>query len=93
MLFKEDEQLYFSTKVELKIDGVIYRPSICYKVPPLAKRSLQKFVATGQVTFYNEQVRFVNGGVAKSPLKSEVVGVASVVRDVETTKSHKKKGK
>jgi len=87
-----DELLYFSTKVELKIGNVVYRPSICYKVPPLAKASLNKFAADGAVTFYETPVRFVNGALAKVAEEQKAAGVPSVTRD-ETFKTAKKKGK
>jgi len=57
----EKERLWFSTSVDLRIDGVIYRPSICYPLPALAKRALDKYVAEGKVKFYTKQMRFVNG--------------------------------
>jgi len=87
---KETELLYFSTKVELRISGVTYRPTICYKVPPFAKKSLDKLEAKGTVTFYKEKVRFVNGGPAK---KTTVVSapVASVVRPADGAKPVKKR--
>lgn len=87
---KDNELLYFSTKVELKIDGVIFRPSICYKVPPFARVSLEK---NKNVTFYPKQVRFVNGVVAPI-LNEKKKDVPSFVKDdgeVTTSKRKRKK--
>lgn len=86
---QETEELYFSTKIELKIDGMIYRPSICYKVPTLAKRSLE---ANKNVTFYSFPVRFVNGKVAASD--SELATpVDSIIQEDTETGSTKKRRK
>ena len=57
----ERETLYFSTKTELKINGIIYRPSICYRMPILAEKTLKKMAEDGTVTVYKYKVRFVNG--------------------------------
>lgn len=89
---QNDDNLYFSTKVELKINGMIFRPSICYKVPPLAKKSLEKF-SPDKVTFYTSPVRFVNGALAPVLSEQASSGVASVVREVEATKTAKKKSR
>jgi len=89
---KTDEQLFFSTKTELKIGNVVYRPSICYKVPSLAKGSLEKHAAKGLVTFYTEPVRFVNGALAQASSSQAAVSVSSIVRAPEETKLTKKKG-
>jgi hypothetical protein len=89
----EDKLLFFSTKVELKISGTVYRPSICYKVPALAKASLEKQAALGKVTFYTSPVRFVNGIVKYPPAEQAVAGVASVNRSEEVDRPKRKKGK
>ena len=73
-----NETLYFSTKVELKMNGVVYRPSMCYVVPPFAKKSLQPFADAGKVTFYNEPVHFVNGGAVPIAKENAVVPVDSI---------------
>ena len=94
MIERQTEEIkYFSTKVELKIDNVVYRPSICYKIPSLAKRSLEKYAAEGTVAFYTERVRFVNGAVAKSSSEQAGGSVPSVVRAFEEDKSSKRKSK
>ena len=84
----DEKDEYFSTKVELKINGIVFRPSICYKVPALAKGSLEKYAAEGKVVFYPAKVRFVNGAVATNPVKQQ--GVASISEPVKVTK---KRGK
>ena len=89
---QEEKNLYFSTKVELKIDNVIYRPSICYPVPTLAKKSLEQHAAEGRVTFYNTRVRFVNGAIASMPVE-QTTAVPSVVSSVEESKPAKRRGK
>jgi len=88
-----DEVLYFSTKQELKINNVVYRPSICYKVPSLAKASLQKFEKDGKVVIYKTPVRFVNGAVVASPEIKPVSSVSSVAKEVAPTSSSRKKNK
>lgn len=88
----EDKQLYFSTTVELKIDGMVYRPSICYPVPSLAKNSLKKYAADGKVVFYEQKVRFVNGKVVLPSNAEQKASVSSVVGS-EEVKPVKKKGK
>ena len=85
----ESEILYFSTTVELKINGVSYRPSICYKVPPLAKKSLEAFVKAGKVKFHKEPIRFVNGEISHKPKAQPVKEAASFVDE----QPPKKKGK
>lgn len=90
---QEEENLYFSTKVELRINNVTYRPAICYKVPPLAKRNLEEYESKGKVTFYSSPVRFVNGGLAPV-LTEQSSAVSSVVRSEErAAKISKRKGK
>lgn len=84
-----DEQLYFSTKVELKINNMRFRPSICYKVPVLAKKSLEKYAEGGKVTFYHQPVRFVNGAVVSSTTASVSEGVPSVVREEKPVRKRK----
>ena len=79
------EVLYFSTTVELKMNGVIYRPAMCYAVPHFAKKSLQPFVDAGKVTFYNEPVHFVNGAVSRIATEGLAVPVDSIV-DEKTKK-------
>lgn len=95
MLQRQSEKnLYFSTKVELKINDVVYRPSICYPVPSLARKSLEKYEAEGKVVFYENRVRFVNGAVAVLPADKTETGVPSVVREeTAESKSSKRKNK
>lgn len=90
---QSEKQLYFSTKVELKINGVSYRPSICYQIPSLARKSLEKFEAEGKVNFYEQRVRFVNGAVAIPPTDKRSVGVPSVVKENSEIKNSKRKNK
>ena len=90
---QEDEKLFFSTKKELKIDGVIYRPSICYKVPTLARRSLEKYEADRVVTFYPSKVRFVNGGLAPVPVEQVSAEVSSVVNTIDGSKTAKRRSR
>ena len=88
MLQRQTEAvLYFSTTVDLQINGVVYRPSICYKVPPFAKKSLE---SKPSVTFYPTKVRFVNGAVAHTPKEQAVTGVSSYV---DEDKQMRKKSK
>lgn len=94
MLQRQSEKnLYFSTKVELKINGVSYRPSICYRIPSLARKSLEKFEAEGKVIFYEQQVRFVNGAVAIPLADNKSAGVPSVVKENSEIKNSKRKNK
>ena len=78
--------LYFSTKVELKMNGVTYRPAMCYQVPPFAKKGLQPFADAGKVTFYNEPVHFVNGAIAHMTKEVQIPAVESIVEEVKPTK-------
>ena len=87
---QSDKQLFFSTKSELKIDGMVYRPSICYPVPSLAKKSLEKYAADGKVVFYPAKVRFVNGAVV-IPSAEKTASVSAIVE--ETHKTSSKRGK
>ena len=87
-----DEILYFSTKVELKIDGMVYRPSICYKVPVLARVRLLEYEKEGKVVIYKTPVRFVNGKVVY-PAADQVSEVVSIIRDFPMQTTGKKKGK
>ena len=81
-----EKTLYFSTKVELKMNGVVYRPAMCYVVPPFAKKSLQPFADAGKVTFYDEPVHFVNGAVAHMTKEVEIKPVPSVVKEIKNVK-------
>ena len=87
-----DEILYFSTKGELKIDRMVYRPSICYKVPVLARVRLLEYEKEGKVVIYKTPVRFVNGKVVY-PAADQVSEVASITRDFPMQSTGKKKGK
>ena len=93
-MFKRDDhkQLFFSTKVELEIDGVKYRPSICYSVPPLAKKSLEKYVEAGKVIFYTEKVRFVNGA-AVAFASGQMTEVPSVIKNTPEAKTSRRNKK
>lgn len=91
---KVDEVLYFSTRVELKIDNVLYRPSICYRVPVLARTRIQDYEKQGKVTIYTSPVRFVNGKVVYPAETQASAGVASIVQEKEVAATtSKKKGK
>lgn len=73
-----NEILYFSTSVELKMNGVTYRPSMCYQVPPFARKSLQPFVDSGKVKFHDAPVHFVNGAIAHINKDVQTVSVDSI---------------
>ena len=81
--------LYFSTKVELKMNGVTYRPAMCYQVPAFAKKSLQPFADAGKVTFYDEPVHFVNGAISHMTKAVQLSAVESISE--EKPKVEKKK--
>lgn len=89
---QDEKELYFSTTRELKINNVIYRPSICYKVPAMSKRNLDVLAKEGKVKFYSQPVRFVNGALAPVPSGPGECGVSSVVLE-EEIKPVKKRGK
>ena len=82
----EQEVLYFSTTVELKMNGVTYRPAMCYKVPPFAKKSLQPLVNAGKVTFHEAPVHFVNGAISPMATDLPVTPVDSINEEPKTTK-------
>ena len=90
-----DEILYFSTKTDLKINGMVYRPSICYKVPVLARIRILEYEKEGKVVIYKTPVRFVNGKVVYPSADQTSAGVVSITREVEVDSKilHKKKGK
>lgn len=81
---QEKKELYFSTKKILTINGVKYRPSICYPVPPLAKGSLEKLDG---VTFYERPVRFVNGAVASSAKNSDSAAATGTVKSAASSEA------
>jgi len=85
----ETEDLYFATKVELKINDIVYRPSICYKIPALAKKNLEKLAAEGKVVFFDEKVRFVNG-IAVSIKDGKIVTPVSSIVNKTTNKKKAK---
>jgi len=85
----ETEDLYFATKVELKINDIVYRPSICYKVPALSKKNLEKLAAEGKVVFFDEKVRFVNG-IAVSIKDGKIVTPVSSIVNKTTNKKKAK---
>ena len=92
---QSDETLYFSTKSDLKINGMIYRPSICYKVPILARIKILEYEKEGKVVIYKTPVRFVSGKVVYPSTDKTSVGVASITREIEVDSKilSKKKGK
>lgn len=81
-----NKELYFSTTVELKMNGVTYRPAMCYKIPPFAKKSLQLYADEGKVKFHDELVHFVNGAIAHMTKEIQTPAVESIVKEVKTTK-------
>ena len=85
----ENENLYFATRVELKINDVIYRPSICYKVPALSKKNLEKLALEGKVVFFEEKVRFVNGVAVSIEDGKIVTPVSSIVNKTSSKKKAK----
>ena len=88
-----DETLFFSTKVELKINNTLYRPSICYKVPALAKASILQKEKEGKVVIYKTPVRFVNGAVVYPPSEQSSAGVSSIKRETEAQPVSRRKNK
>lgn len=85
-----EKQLYFSTKAEIRIHGVAYRPSICYKVPAGARESLEKHKA---VTFHEGPVRFVNGQTIKLGQSPAHAPVPSVMNKPGKESKKKRAGK
>jgi hypothetical protein len=81
-----DETLYFSTTVELKMNGVIYRPAICYKVPPCARAALEPLAAQGKVIFHKTMVHFANGAISHVPSVQPASGVDSIVEETKVIK-------
>jgi len=63
----EMDKLFFSVKKALRIDGTIYRPSICYEMPKSLRKVIFSLREEGTVTTYDKPVIFVSG-VAR-PLK------------------------
>jgi hypothetical protein len=52
---------YFSVFVSLSINGVKYRPSICYPLSPLVEDAIEALAKKGQAAMYDGEVRFVSG--------------------------------
>jgi hypothetical protein len=53
--------MFFSVSVPMKIDGVLYRPSVCYSVPARAEKAVGDLVKGGRARLYQEEVRFISG--------------------------------
>jgi hypothetical protein len=93
MLGRQDkEPLWFSTGIELKINGVIYRPSICYEVPLFAKAALEEYAAKGKVKFYKKPVQFANGIEIDIPeIKPKISKTTGAPKQVERETKKRKK--
>ena len=55
--------MFFSVKKPMKIAGKIYIPCICYPVSRFMELTVDKLVADGKATKYDEMVFFQNGKV------------------------------
>ena len=63
----ENAPKYFSTKFTVKMMGMRYIPSVCYKLDEIIAPTVEKLVEAGEARVYPEKVRFVNG--AAVPVK------------------------
>jgi hypothetical protein len=53
---------FFSVKDAVKMDGVPYRPSMCYPIRGAAmERTVMDLIAKGAARGFTEEVRFVTG--------------------------------
>jgi len=57
----ENAPKYFSTKFTVKMMGMRYIPSVCYKLDEIIAPTIEKLVEAGEAHTYPEKVRFVNG--------------------------------
>jgi hypothetical protein len=57
-----DRITFFSVKRNMTIDGVPYRPAMCYPITSLAmERAVLDLIAKGEARGFAEEVRFVTG--------------------------------
>lgn len=52
---------FFSIRLPLKINGVVYHPSVCYDVTTVLRPTIDKLVENGHAYLYDQKVTFVNG--------------------------------
>ena len=62
--------MFFSVKRPMKIAGKTYIPCICYPVSKFMELTVDKLVAEGKASKYNEMVFFQNGKVI--PTEKEI---------------------
>jgi 2-hydroxychromene-2-carboxylate isomerase len=53
---------FFSVRNTVKMDGVPYRPSMCYPIRGAAmERAVMDLIAKGEARGFSEEVRFITG--------------------------------
>jgi len=89
---------YFSTKYTVRMNGMRYIPTVCYKLDETIAPTIAKLVEVGEAKMYPEKVRFVNGVPLpiKKPvaIQPEVVQPPASVKDASAAGNrHKNSGK
>jgi len=57
----KEREHFFSVRFTTTMDGVVYRPSMCYPVTPLIADAVASLVRNNQAVAYEREVRFVSG--------------------------------
>lgn len=74
----KEKKVFFSVKESLRIDGTIYRPSICYEMPDSLRKVITSLCDKGTAVIHDKPVIFVSG-VAR-PLRTIDVIDAKVLK-------------
>jgi len=59
-----DGDRFFSVNIPLKINGKLYRPSICYKMTPELIRDVETLAKEKRINIHAEKVQYVSGAVS-----------------------------
>jgi hypothetical protein len=91
---------FFSVRYAMKIDGVPYRPSMCYPVRGAAmERAVNELIERGEARGFTEEVRFITGvphpvrkPAPAGAAEAKVAGQKLTVPSSASARSGRKKG-
>lgn len=78
--------MFFSVKTPMKIGNKTYRTCICYNLTETVKPAVEKLVAQGKATIYNEQKFFCNGKLVEKKKTTRTRVKKETVKVEETAK-------
>lgn len=63
---------YFSVKKPLRIAGKTFIPCVCYKLPEILEKTVQKLVEESKAVIYDDPVYFQTGKLLKAKEETPV---------------------